>query len=155
MREKLPNPMQDPARLTARLQMILWISLGLSFLSGVLVWWGESFRDPFSETPPPSWYSWRFWLVVHGALNPLLCLGLGYLLCRHVAPGWALRANRWSGTVLLILWTGLMVSGAGLYYGGDESWRSSWKGAHLGCGLALPVVLLWHGLGARRHARGN
>jgi hypothetical protein len=99
----------------------------------------------------PSWLHAA--LITHGALYPVMCILFGYLVCQHIRIGWELRANLVSGVLMEVVFAGLIVSGAGLYYASEESARHSLVIAHRVMGLALPVSLGAHWYGARRWAR--
>jgi hypothetical protein len=88
----------------------------LSFASGALVWWGQAMNaglDPaFDEMSRP--FPVSFWLAIHGGLNPPLCVVLGFLLCHHVPVGWRMKANQWTGMGMIVVFSALIATGAGL-----------------------------------------
>ncbi len=131
-----------PSRLARLIQISIAVLLGLSLISGLLVWWGQTIQA--RELRSPAWL--RPSLVLHGALYPFLCVLFGYLGCQHIRAGWELKANRLSGFFMEFIFVALILSGAGLYYFGDEFWRSACVILHRICGLALPAALTWHWL---------
>jgi hypothetical protein len=120
-----------------------------SFVSGILVWRGKHLQLENQETP--SWLPDM--IVVHGSLNPFLCVLFGYLLCQHIRVGWQMRANLVSGFIMEAAFAGLILSGAGLYYVGAEEWREWISIAHRACGVLLPASLAWHWLAGLAWAR--
>lgn len=89
----------------------------------------------------------HFWRVVHGVLNPGLCVLFGYLWKVHVSVGWRMKANRPTGSALVVILTGLIVSGAALYY---MSSREAAYWTHATLGVLLPAGLTVHILASRR-----
>lgn len=140
------NAAERPNRLSVATHVITLALLGLSFISGVLVWRGLHLQEARAETP--EWL--RGWVVLHGALNPLLCMLFGYFLCDHIRLGWRLRANRLTGLLMETCFAALILTGVGLYYSGGESFRGFWVTAHRALGVALPVCLGAHWIAGRR-----
>lgn len=141
-----------PTRLS-RLSVGLIIALlSLSFLSGAMVWWGTHQTPGFDLSEAPA-FSIRPWLLLHGALNPFLCVLLGWLGYGHIRGGWTMRANRRSGSAMIACFGALILTGTALYYVGHESTRAVLKEAHEWIGMLLPVILLIHYLSARRWAK--
>ena len=134
-----------PSRLSLLAQIVIPVLLFLSVISGALIWWGQSRQ--LEELQTPGWL--RACVVLHGTLNPFICVLFGYLLSQHIRMGWELKANRPSGFILEALLGGLIASGAGLYYAGSDEWRTIFVWGHRLLGVALPVGLLFHWVLAR------
>jgi len=143
-----------PSRLPALTHITVVLLLSLSFISGLGVWRGEILQARSLETP--AWLHGS--LILHGCLNPLLCVLFGYLCCGHIRMGWQLKANRITGVSMEILFAALILSGAGLYYAGSVEWRNAFVWAHRVLGLLLPLGLGAHwaaGLGWAKKIQNN
>jgi hypothetical protein len=139
------DPATRPSRLTLLAHIAVVLLLSLAFVSGLLVWWGQSIQAEALETPV--WL--RTCLILHGSLNPFLCALFGYLCCQHIRLGWQLRANLTTGVAMELLFGGLILSGVGLYYAGSKEWREGMVLLHRTLGLLLPLGLgahWWAGL---------
>jgi hypothetical protein len=140
-----------PSRLSGNLQMMVASLLAASFVSGILVWWGQTLQARDLQTP--------FWLraavLVHGGLYPFLCGLFGYLCCHHIRTGWELKANRGTGLMMEVIFATLILSGAALLYVGSAEWRERLVWLHRVSGLLLPLSLMGHWLGARRWVKKN
>ena len=138
-----------PSRLPLFTHVAVVLLLSLSFISGLLVWQGQRVQEQTMESP--------VWLhpsvVLHGSLNPFLCVLFGYLCCQHIRFGWQLRANLFTGLTMEIIFAGLILSGAGVYYAGREEWRAVFVGAHRVLGLVLPAALGLHWAAGQRWAK--
>lgn len=134
------DPATRPSRIPLAGQFAVLLLLGTSFVSGALVWWGQTVQARDLVTPP--WL--HGCLVLHGGLNPLLCILFGVLLCHHIRVGWAMRANLWSGFLMEAVFAGLIASGVGLYYIGDDAMRARVVLLHQVLGLLLPLTLAAH-----------
>ena len=147
----MPEPL-DPATRPSRIpgpgQVLILLLLGLSLLSGVLVWWGQTVQ--LRDLTTPGWL--RPALVLHGALNPILCILFGWLLCHHIRRGWQMRANLISGFAMELAFAGLILTGTGLYYLGAE-WRDQLVLGHRVLGLLFPATMALHWITGRRWAR--
>jgi hypothetical protein len=137
---------ERPNRLSLAAHITTLVLLGLSFISGVLIWRGVHLQHAQLETP--TWL--RASVVLHGALNPFLCVLFGYFLCDHIRLGWRLRANRITGFAMEACFAALILTGIGLYYSGGETLRPFWVIAHRALGVALPVCLAAHWIAAKR-----
>jgi hypothetical protein len=134
------DPATRPSRIPLLGQLAVILLLGTSFGSGVLLWWGQTIQARDLATPP--WL--HGCLVLHGSLNPLLCILFGVLLWHHIRVGWTLRANLLSGFLMEAVFAGLIASGVGLYYIGNDATRASVVLLHRGLGLLLPLTLAAH-----------
>lgn len=85
----------------------------------------------------------RYLLTCHGVFSGLSAVALGSVLSVHVRL--ALRAHRHlvSGLLLLACLVGLVASGLGLYYGGEES-RAIWKWLHVALGFGGAIICVIH-----------
>ena len=146
-------PPLDPATRPSRLPLFTHVAvvalLSLSFISGLLVWQGQRIQAQTMETPD--------WLhaavVLHGSLNPFLCVLFGYLCCEHIRLGWQLRANLVTGLAMEIIFGGLILSGIGLYYVGAATWRELCVQTHRVLGLLLVPGLGLHWMAGWRWAK--
>jgi hypothetical protein len=136
----LPDASTRPTRIAVTGQILITLLLLASFVSGVMVWWGK--KSQLEEAFAPSWL--HTMLIVHGSLNPFLCVLFGYLLCHHIRFGWRMRANMVSGFIMEAAFAGLILTGAGLYYAGSEEWRAKIMMAHHILGVLLPLGLGGH-----------
>lgn len=127
--------------------------LALSFVSGLVIWGAQVVNARFDGVDNTWRIEARPWVLLHGALNPFLCGFLGYLTSIHIRLGWKMRANRWSGAGMVGTFAGLVLSGMALAYVGAEWLREALVWTHRLLGLALPVVLAVHWIGARRWLR--
>src|SRR5437867_1338470 len=134
------DPATRPSRLPLGTQAAVVSLLSLSFVSGLLIWQGQRVQAQTLETA--AWLHAA--IVLHGTLNPCLCVLFGYLCCQHIRMGWQLRANLFTGLTMEIIFAGLILSGAGVYYAGREEWRAVFVGAHRVLGLVLPAALWLH-----------
>jgi hypothetical protein len=125
--------------------------LGLSFISGVLVWYGQTAAE--TAVAPPAWLHKA--RVLHGFLNPLLCAIFGYLVGQHIRYGWALRANWLSGFVMEGVFLVLIVSSLSVYYADEGAFRTVMVWVHRVAGAGLPVVLAVHWAAARMWVKKN
>lgn len=135
-----PDAALRPTRIGILGQIAIGVLLAASFISGLLIWRGKHLQLVNGESP--GWL--HSVVVVHGCLNPILCILFGILLAHHIRVGWQMRANLLSGVVMEAAFFGMILTGLGLYYTGSEEWRQRISLAHRICGLALPVGLAWH-----------
>lgn len=141
-----PTPADRPSRLSLFIHTLVVGLLLVSFVSGLMLWFGPQFANSEEELFPAK--PARIWVVIHGALYPFLCVIFGYLLCQHIRYGWELKANRATGALMEGIFAALILTAAGLYYG-PESWREALVWAHRVLGLLLPVSLAAHWWTAR------
>jgi hypothetical protein len=143
------DPATRPSRLSLFAHVAVVLLLSLSFVSGLLVWQGQRIQAQTMETP--------VWLhgsvVLHGSLNPFLCVLFGYLCCQHIRFGWQLRANLLTGFTMEIIFGGLILSGIGLYYAGAAEWRNWCVQTHRILGLLLAPGLGMHWVAGLRWAK--
>lgn len=143
------NAADRPNRLNLAVHIITLVLLGLSFVSGILIWRGVHLQQAQAATPV--WL--RGCVIVHGVLNPFLCGLFGYFLGDHIRIGWRLEANRVSGFLMEACFAALILTGVGLYYSGGEAFRNFCVVAHRALGLALPVCLAVHWVAGKRWAK--
>jgi hypothetical protein len=148
---ELPDASSRPSRLGALAHFIVVAALGVSFVSGVLVWYGQTVAG--AALAPPVWL--HRLRVLHGFLNPLLCAIFGYLVSQHIRYGWALRANWVSGLVMEGVFLVLIVSALVVYYADEGALRTGSVWAHRLAGAGLPVVLGGHWIAGRRWVKKN
>lgn len=141
----LPDASSRPSRLSALAHAIVLGALVLSFISGILVWYGQTVAE--NTLAAPAWlHGCR---VLHGVLNPLLCAIFGYLVCQHIRYGWALRANWVSGLAMEAVFLMLIISALTIYYADEGGFRSTCVWIHRIAGAALPAVLIGHWIASR------
>ncbi len=83
-------------------------------------------------------------LRIHGGVAMAALFALGAATWSHVPAAWRLRRNMTSGLLLTVLWLALGLTGYGLYYLTDDTWRTGFSLAHWLAGLAVPVALALH-----------
>ena len=102
---------------------------------------------------------WQRWtatlLMVHGSAAMVALLVLGALIEAHMRRAWRARRNRATGVVMLLINACLIVSACALYYNGIEALRPWISNAHIGFGLAMPVLILVHVWIGRRSGAGQ
>ena len=135
-----------PTQLTTSLILLLVSLLGVSFITGIGLWYAHEQREALAEVPR--------WTNVcrnlHGMVNPAICAVFGFLWFNHIRGGWKMRVNRKSGGSLSAIIILLIVTGVGIYYG--EA-RHLWFTLHLIPGLLLAIVLPIHWYSARKWVR--
>ena len=148
----MANPLHAsarPSRLPPAAQWLIALLLGLSFFTGVFIWWGQTLRDRDSAAP--------VWLhactVAHGTLNPFLTGLFGYLVCHHIRIGWELRANLATGFAMELVFLVQILTGVGIYYAGAQAWHDGFVWTHRVCGLLFPLAIALHWAAARRYVR--
>ncbi len=141
-----------PTQLTRFTIVLLVVLLGLSFVSGLGLWYVHEQREKMAENPElelPRWTS--ACQTVHGLLNPAIRAVFGYLWFAHVRGGWRMKANRKSGGTMTTMMIVLIATGVGLYY--DDARRHFWFTLHLLAGLLIAFVLPTHWFAARKWVR--
>jgi len=87
----------------------------------------------------------RAWAMkIHGGAAMAILVLIGMLLTGHVRIAWRARRNRGNGLLFLSALAVLTITGYGLYYAGGERLRAWASWIHLGLGLALPLLLIFH-----------
>ncbi len=146
---------ERPARLSTFVHTLVIVTLAAAFVSGVLIWWGQTWgatEDEFTMTKrAPDWV--KRLLVFHGCLYPIQCGVFGYLIATHFHPGWKQRANLISGVITDAFFVGQVVSGLCLYYSGD--WRDTFVWVHRLTGAGFPLVLGAHWVLGKKWAENN
>ena len=92
-------------------------------------------------------------MKVHGAAAMATMVLFGTLIPIHIKRGWAAKINRPNGAFLITINLLLIVTGYGLYYGGSEGLRFLSHWVHIGLGLFIPFLLLWHIIMGRKKIR--
>ena len=131
-----------PTQLSRLFLAVLTLSLALSFISGLGLWYVHEQREKLGDLP--AWTA--ACQSLHGLLNPLICASFGFLVA-HMAGGWNMKANRKSGVALAVSLFLLIATGAALYY---SQFRHFYFTIHLAAGLLLPFLLGGHWRQARR-----
>jgi hypothetical protein len=126
-------------------------ALLLLFLSGLLLAPGALAMRLEWEVPWALGGGQRVWAAAsHATASFLTLFLLGALWTVHMRAGWLRCENVPSGAALLGAFGLLAASGLALYYAGDESLGRMALILHLGAGLALPLMLAAHIVGALR-----
>lgn len=112
----------------------LYTSLGLLFITGVLLGFRESLSAGFAVR-----------LVrIHGYAVPLFLLSFGSLLAKHATLSWKANRNRPTGSLVTASCFILVLTGVLLYYLGGELSRIIALKTHLWVGLFLALLLPAH-----------
>ena len=94
------------------------------------------------------------WLLkLHGAAAMAFLIAVGILIPTHLKRGWQARRNRTNGAFFVTIIALLILTGYGLYYFGDDDWRSVASWVHQLLGFASPVLLAGHIWQGRRSAQ--
>jgi hypothetical protein len=118
------------------------------FLSGVAwVWLG--WLAERNEGRAELLRSLKPWLLkLHGAAAMAFLLALGILIPTHLKRAWRAQRNQVNGGFFVTVMALLVVTGYGLYYFGDDRWRSAASWIHLLLGFGAPALLglhIWQG----------
>ena len=89
-------------------------------------------------------------LMIHGGASMAMLLLLGALFPLHMRRGWLSNRNRLSGSVIATSNALLIATAFALYYSGSDALRAWTSYAHIGVGLALPILAAVHILLGRR-----
>ena len=146
------NPIDRPSRLPLLAHITVVALLLLSFISGALIWYGEYVNDITDLNSTP--FNVQPWRVLHGVLNPFLCVLFGSLLIQHIRIGWRIKANRVSGFLMEAVISLLILTGAGIYYA-PESWQEWIAPTHKIFGLLVPLSLTIHWIAAQIWVKKN
>ena len=137
MEEQIVSPSARPGKLNASTLWAIAIIVGINFISGAIyaVWgWAAS---PEMTAP-------HIVLKAHGISGIALQILLGFLIACHMQPAARARRNVASGLALASPLVLLVLSGAGLYYAGNESVRELCRWVHVCIGMMLPLPLVIH-----------
>ena len=139
-----------PIRLLAwQLHAVYW-SVGLLVVTG-LTWLGVHWFAPASSDGIPLPSPTKLWAMrLHAACALASLVALGSLLPVHIRTAWHRRKNRWSGSVNLLAFGVLLLTGYALWYASEGIFKDWAVWLHWGFGLALPIVLLAHVVLGRR-----
>lgn len=89
--------------------------------------------------------SLKSWMLkLHGAAAMAFLVALGILIPTHLKRAWQARRNRVNGAFFVTVVALLILTGFGLYYFGDERWRSGASWLHRVLGFAAPALLALH-----------
>jgi hypothetical protein len=91
-------------------------------------------------------------LAIHGIAAYLSLTALGFVCGSHLRNGWRLAAQRVPGILLWTAWVLLVATGIAFYYFVDDASRPMLRNLHIGAGLLMPIVLVWHIVQGRRLA---
>jgi hypothetical protein len=133
--------LQEKVRLDLVHRRFLYLAFGILWSSGALWLVAEWFKEPDlgpTRTPLQS-----LSMKIHGAAM-LFYLALLGTLWTHVRRGFALRANRLSGSLIIAVNVLLVLSGWILYYLADDRMRQWGSALHWTTGLAALPLLCAH-----------
>jgi cation transport ATPase len=138
-------------RLDALFRRLVYAVSGTLFASGAAWFLADRLKDPFGED---IWQaSAPYLLMLHGGAAMAMLLTLGALIPLHVQRAWRAKANRTTGSIMLVLNAALILTAFGLYYLGSETLRPVTSGLHIGFGLLFPLLFLAHLLVGRARSR--
>lgn len=155
------NPEMLPLRLSRRHRAFIYAA-GATLVASGLAWLVAHYflcePNEFGESHHPSE---PVWLRIHGAGAFCALIVFGTVLPGHVARAWSMRRVRISsvrrnvitGTAILSLAAGLVLTGYGLYYLGSEELRPYISSAHWIFGLAATVGFYQHHKARVRRSR--
>lgn len=132
----------DSIRLSRRHKIVFYIVLGVVFATGALWAWLHYFAPGENDFGSSATETWM--LTIHGLFAAASLLLIGSLLPLHVKFAWRAHRNRFNGIFFISLVSLLILTGYGLYYIGNERFRSWTSWTHLLVGLAFPVLLILH-----------
>jgi hypothetical protein len=137
-----------PSRMTHGQRWLSWLTLVLCVISGsfwLLAQYVLTVDEGFGPVPHPS----AVWtLRAHGVSAYMLLTMTGSLWPLHMRLNWRSGVNRRSGSLMLLFFAGLAVTGLWLYYGSDTG-LDALAAEHWTVGLALPLLV-----GCTTRARG-
>ena len=132
---------RTPIALSRRHQAWLYATLAILLVTG-LAWAALHYYFRAGEDEVSAWEP-RL-LKLHGAAAMLSLLMLGTLVPLHIKRAWHARKNRLSGAMMIGWFAILTVTGYGLYYSGGETLRAWTSWIHLGVGILLVPLIVWH-----------
>jgi hypothetical protein len=133
--------LKERVRLSPAHRRFFYLTFGILWFSGALWLVAEWFKDP--ELGPTRTPLQSQSMKIHGAAMLVYLAMLG-TLWTHIQRGFALQANRLSGSAVVAVNAVLSVSGWILYYLGDDRVRDWSSLAHWIIGLAVLPLLIGH-----------
>jgi hypothetical protein len=146
----------DSIRLSGRHKIAFYTIVGVVFASGAIWAWLHYFAHSENEFGASRTETWT--LTVHGLFAAASLLLIGSLLPLHIKFAWRARRNRVNGVFFISIVMLLILTGYGLYYIGNERFRSWTSWIHLIVGIALPaflIVHIWRGRATRNVKRSR
>jgi hypothetical protein len=116
---------------------MLFVILAIVALSG-FAWF--TLRDVMDLEPGEADHQL---LIVHGVFASAATFALGTIVSSHVGLAWQSGRHLKSGSMLLMAFSLLIITGLGLYYGGEDM-RQLFKFVHVGLGFIGSAALLEH-----------
>ena len=114
------------------------------FLSGA-AWALFDWLGARTEGRAAVFQSLKPWMLkLHGAAAMVFLVAVGILIPTHLKRAWQARRNRSNGAFFVTVIALLVATGYGLYYFGDDHWRSAASWVHLILGFAAPALLALH-----------
>lgn len=133
--------LQEKVRLEPNHRRLFYLVFAVLWLSGAL-WLVAEWRKQ-ADLGPVRTPIQTLSMKIHGAAMLLYLAMLG-TLCTHVRRGFASRANRMSGTVVIAVNLAMIISAWMLYYVTGEALREWSSLIHWSIGLAAVLLLLGH-----------
>ena len=127
------------------LRATIYASFGALLLTGVVIFTLKHFFQAAGEFGPAP-HPWQpKLLVVHGIIAVLVTYLFGWISAQHAGDAWRRGVSRASGTWLIVLIGGLVLSGFAAFFLADDSIRSVTATIHefLGLALVLPWIAHW------------
>jgi hypothetical protein len=144
----------DSIRLSRRHKIAFYGILAVVFATGAIWAWLHYLAPSENDFGSSRAEIWT--LTIHGLFAAVSLLLIGSLLPLHIKFAWRARRNRANGVFFISIVGLLILSGYGLYYIGNERFRSWTSWIHLAVGLALPILLvvhIWRGRTSRNRKR--
>lgn len=140
-------------RLSPSNRYLIYSVLLLAWCSGVIFFVLQTWWVAAGEFGPEA-HPWQYPILrFHGLIAFVAMIGFGFVLGAHGKPASRRKPRRTSGIVFASWILGSIISAYLLYYLGDEDLRQLVGYAHLGFGLAAPLVLAIHVRQARIYRR--
>ena len=135
---------RTPVTLSPRRKLLLYAATGLLWVTGVIyIGVQYSSQGAYEITPVGHWVQ-SVSMKIHGAVAMIFLMIFGGLLLDHVPTGWRKNEKRITGVWQVVVCSLLILTGWGLYYLGNEEWRSRTRWLHVAVGLFLPLLILVH-----------
>jgi MFS family permease len=140
-------------RLHVAVRLTLYVFTALAWCTGVTFYSLRRWFQIDGEFGPQTHPWQQTVLSLHGGMVFVMLMLIGAIALNHIPNSWRSRRSRLTGCVMASGALGMAISGWGLYYLSDESWRSVVALVHCWMGLLLPAALCLHVLLGRRSRR--
>ena len=131
-------------KIKIRFKIVLYLTLFLLYLTGLLVWTTKTFfvvDTGFGPEPPGTtiWY-----LRLHSIISLWFLIIFGYLYRSHIQPGLKSSRKKLSGVSLLILISIVIATVPGIFYITNEPLKNQVSWIHTYLGLSLVGFFFLH-----------